>query len=69
MTRQFLFVAVMLGMALAYQINHRDSENGDCQVKTLKNIALILCVCSLCSKALIHTYRHFCPPPAAIVGP
>jgi len=38
-------------------------------VKTLKNIALILCVCSLCSKALIHTYRHFYPPAAAIVGP
>jgi hypothetical protein len=38
-------------------------------MKTLKNIVLILCVCSLCSKVGIHTYRHFYPPAAAIVGP
>jgi hypothetical protein len=47
----------------------RFSKIGDRQVKTLKNILFILCVCSLCSKAVMHTYRHFHPAPTAIVGP
>jgi hypothetical protein len=34
-----------------------------------KTILLILAVCSLCSKAIIHTWRHFNPPPSPIVGP
>jgi hypothetical protein len=34
-----------------------------------KTILLILAVCSLCSKAIVHTYRHFNPPPPPIVGP
>lgn len=38
-------------------------------MKTIKNILLILCVCGLCSKAILHTYRHFNPPPAPIIGP
>jgi hypothetical protein len=38
-------------------------------MKTVKNIFLILCVCSLCSKAIIHAWRHFNPPPPPIVGP
>ena len=38
-------------------------------MKTVKNILLILCVCSLCSKAVIHAWRHFNPPPPPIVGP
>jgi len=38
-------------------------------MKTFRNIVFILCVCSLCSKAVMHTYRHFHPPAAAIVGP
>jgi len=42
----------------------------DClPMKTIKNILLVICVCSLCSKAAVHTYRHFYPPPAPIVGP
>ena len=39
------------------------------QMKTVKNIVLILCVCSLCSKAIVHIYRNFNPPPPPIVGP
>jgi hypothetical protein len=35
----------------------------------LKTILLILAVCSLCSKAVVHTWRHFNPPPPPIVGP
>ncbi|MEH2624350.1 hypothetical protein V1292_002405 [Bradyrhizobium sp. AZCC 1719] len=38
-------------------------------MKTLRCIVLILGVCSLCSKAAIHAYRHFNPPPPPIVGP
>jgi hypothetical protein len=35
----------------------------------MKTILLILAVCSLCSKAIVHTWRHFNPPPPPIVGP
>jgi hypothetical protein len=38
-------------------------------MKTIKNIFFIVCVCGLCSKAVVHTYRHFQPAPAEIVGP
>jgi len=38
-------------------------------MKTIRNIVLVICVCSLCSKAVVHTYRHFNPPPAPIIGP
>ena len=32
-------------------------------------IILALAVCSLCSKAVVHTCRHFNPPPPPIIGP
>ena len=35
----------------------------------MKTILLILGVCRLCSKAIVHTWRHFNPPPPPIVGP
>ncbi|WKA29622.1 hypothetical protein [Bradyrhizobium roseum] len=35
----------------------------------MKTLFLVLVLCSLCSKVAVHTYRHFNPPPAAIVGP
>jgi hypothetical protein len=38
-------------------------------MKTLKNVIFILCVFGVCSKAVVHTYRHFYPPAAAIIGP
>jgi hypothetical protein len=38
-------------------------------MKIVKNIILVLCVCSLCSKVVMHTYRHFHPMPVMIVGP
>jgi hypothetical protein len=38
-------------------------------MKIVKNVIFILCVCSLCSKAVMHTYRHFNPAPATVVGP
>lgn len=38
-------------------------------MKTFKNIIFILCVCSLCSKVVLHTWHHFHPAPAVVVGP
>ena len=38
-------------------------------MRIVKNVLLVLCVCSLCSKAVIHSYRHFHPAPTEIVGP
>jgi NO-binding membrane sensor protein with MHYT domain len=35
----------------------------------MKCLFLILAVCGLCSKAVVHTYRHFNPPPPPIAGP
>jgi hypothetical protein len=35
----------------------------------IKNIVLILRLCHPCTKAIVHTYRHFHPPAAAIIGP
>jgi hypothetical protein len=35
----------------------------------MKIVFLALAVCSLCSKAVVHTYRHFNPPPPPIIGP
>ena len=35
----------------------------------MKILFLVLAVCSLCSKAIVYTYRHFNPPPPPIVGP
>jgi hypothetical protein len=35
----------------------------------MKVLFLVLAVCGLCSKAVVHTYRHFNPPPPPIVGP
>lgn len=52
--------------------HHRDVGPPKAQahpMKTFKNVIFILCVCSLCSKAVMHTWRHFNPAPVAIVGP
>ena len=35
----------------------------------IKKIGLILCICLLCTKVIVHTYRHFHPPAAVIIGP
>ena len=35
----------------------------------MKIVFLALAVCSLCSKVVVHTYRHFNPLPPPIIGP
>ena len=37
-------------------------------IQRMKTVLLILSMCVLCSKAIVHTYRHFNPAPP-IVGP
>lgn len=37
-------------------------------MKTLKSLLAILCICSVCTKVAVHTYRHF-HPATVIVGP
>ena len=37
-------------------------------MQRMKIVLLILSVCVLCSKAVVHTYRHFNPAPP-IIGP
>jgi hypothetical protein len=59
-------VAVIFLGAPAQEINHRGF--GSFRDRRM-NILFILVICSVCSKAVIHTYRHFYPPAAAIVGP
>ena len=44
-------------------------EGGDPSMKTIKTLFLVLGVCSIFSKAAIHTYRHFYPPAPVAVGP
>ena len=39
------------------------------RTKTILLVLVILAVCSFCSKVIVHTYRHFNPPPPPIVGP
>jgi len=38
-------------------------------MKTFRNIVFILCVCSVCSKLVIPTYRHFHPPVVTAAAP
>jgi len=35
----------------------------------MRIIFLALALCSLCAKAVVHTYRHFNPPAAPVIGP
>ncbi|KRQ93884.1 hypothetical protein CQ12_30785 [Bradyrhizobium jicamae] len=35
----------------------------------MKVLFLVLAVCSLCSKAIVHACRHFNPPQPPIIGP
>ena len=37
--------------------------------RKMKIIFLVLLVCGLCSKVIVHTIRHFNPPPPPIIGP
>jgi hypothetical protein len=68
--------AVMIAMAViarAFAWRNRHSVAGSSRIETfrtkMKIIVLVLAVCSLCSRAVVHTWRHFNPPPPPIIGP
>ena len=63
-------VAVIL-LALAWRNRHRVAGSTWIGVfrTRMKIIFLVLVVCGLCSKAVVHTCRHFNPPLPPIVGP
>jgi hypothetical protein len=60
-------------IALAFAWRNRHRVAGSSRIETfrtkMKIIFLVLAVCSLCSKAVIHTWRHYNPPPPPIIGP
>jgi hypothetical protein len=69
---QAVIIAVAVAaLALAWRNRHRVA--GSSWIETfrtkMKIIFLVLAVCGLCSKAVVHTYRHFNPPAPPIIGP
>jgi Co/Zn/Cd efflux system component len=66
-----IIAVVVVSLALCWRNGHRDA--GMTRLEALrirmKTIFLVLAVCGLSSKAVVHTYRHFNPPPPPIVGP
>jgi hypothetical protein len=38
-------------------------------MKAIKALFVVLCVCGLCSRTVIHVYRHFHAPVEIVVGP
>ena len=69
---QAVIIAVtVVAPAFAWRNRHRvagSSRIGTFRTK-MKIIFLVLVVCSLCSKAVVHTWRHFNPPSPPIIGP
>ncbi len=63
----------MAAIALAFAWRNRHRVAGSSRIETfrtkMKIIFLVLAVCSLCSKAVVHTWRHYNPPPPPIIGP
>jgi len=66
-----IIAVVVLSLVLCWRNRPRDA--GMTRLEALRTrmkiIFLVLAVCGLCSKAVVHTYRHFNPPPPPIVGP
>jgi uncharacterized membrane protein len=62
---------VVLSLALCWRSRHRAAGMSRLEAfrTKMKILFLVLAVCGLCSKAVVHTYRHFNPSPPPIVGP
>jgi hypothetical protein len=69
--RAVIIAVVLLPLALCWRNSHRDAGMTRLEAfrRKMKIIFLVLAVCGLCSKAVVHTYRHFNPPPPPIIGP
>ena len=68
---QVVITAVVVALGFAWRNRHRVAGRGWIVTfrTKMKIIVLVLVMCSLCSKVVVHTYRHFNPPPAPIIGP
>jgi TRAP-type C4-dicarboxylate transport system permease small subunit len=66
-----IIAAAVVSLALCWRNRHRGARSTWIEAFRIKMkiIFLVLVVCSLCSKAVVHTYRHFNPPPPPIIGP
>jgi hypothetical protein len=65
-----IIAAVVVSLALCWRNRHRGAGIRLETFRTrMKIIFLVLAVCGLCSKAVVHTFRHFNPPPPPIIGP
>jgi hypothetical protein len=66
-----IIAVVVVSLALYWRNSPRDAGMSRLEAfrVRMKCLFLALAVCSLCSKAVVHTYRHFNPPPPPIVGP
>lgn len=70
MIQAVIIAVVVVSLVLAWRNRHRAGRTWieAFRIK-MKIIFLVLVACSLCSKAVVHTYRHFNPPPPPIIGP
>jgi Co/Zn/Cd efflux system component len=66
-----IIAVVVVSLALVWRNSRRGAGITRLEAfgTKMKIIFLVLVVCSLCSKAVVHTYRHFNPPPPPIIGP
>ena len=66
-----IIAVVVVSLAFAWRNSRRGA--GVTRIEAfrtrMKVIFLVLVMCSLCSKAIIHICRHFNPPPPSIIGP
>ena len=71
MTQAVIIAVAVATLALAWRNRHRAA--GATRIEAFRTrmivIFLVLGVCGLCSKAIVHTIRYFNPPPPPIIGP
>lgn len=54
-------------MSAVVHVPHRPMR---CRLtNALKHLLIIVCLCSACTRIAVHTYRHFHPHPAVVIGP
>ena len=71
MIQAVIIAVAVVALGFAWRNRHRVAGSTWIEVfrTRMKIVFLVLAVCGLCSKAVVHTCRHFNPPPPPIVGP
>ena len=71
MIQAIIIAVAVFSLALCWRNRHRGAGFTRLEAFSIrmKIVFLVLAVCGLCSKAVVHTYRHFNPLPPPIVGP